>query len=72
MYADPRVDAALFELEERHRRADMHRLSNQLTANHARRAGRVRSACGSALVRFGGFVSGDDGVPDPSPREVSA
>lgn len=62
MYPDPGVDALLFEVEERRRQATMHRLARLCTQSQVRPAGRARFAVGSAIVRLGALVSGDDAL----------
>jgi hypothetical protein len=60
MFPDPNMDAALFEIEERHRQADLHRLAGACRRADVSEAGRLRWALGSFLLRLGAIVSGED------------
>lgn len=63
MYPDLDLHVVLFELEERHHRADMHRLARSC---EARPAEGFRRALGNAVLRLGATVSGDDRRLDSS------
>lgn len=60
MFPDPTMDAALFEIAERRREADAHRLAHSFQRSRAAGAGRLRLALGSLLLRLGGAVLGEE------------
>lgn len=66
MYADPGVDALLFELEERRNRAAEERLARACGSTQGLPAGRLRRVLGAGLVRLGAVVGGEAGSLQPS------